>query len=315
MGPTLWPHQVEALEVCTRAHAAKRSRVLVQIPPGTGKTEIAAQVALSWVQSRPFGRALVCVSSGPVLEQFARRLRALTRLPIAIERAQLHAPRSARLVIATQQSLWRRLASYDRGTLLIYDECHHSNLDAPENLRIAQSFQHVVGLSATPWSPGCEQLFADSHRVSLPLFQAQREGLIAPHEVVPWTEPAGPLALVFCASNDECAARSRKDARSSWVGVQVPEPDRQERIRRWKSGAIPVLYANRMLLEGFDEPRCPHVWLDKNTDSQIMLVQMAGRALRFRPGKVARLYCASEATADQLRAAMQRCNQPQLRLV
>ena len=89
MGPTLWPHQVEALEVCTRAHAAKRSRVLVQIPPGTGKTEIAAQVALSWVQSRPFGRALVCVSSGPVLEQFARRLRALTRLPIAIELARL----------------------------------------------------------------------------------------------------------------------------------------------------------------------------------------------------------------------------------
>lgn len=311
----LWPHQVEATEVCARAHAQQRSRVLVQIPPGTGKTEIAARAAMAWVHGRPFGRALVCVSSGPVLDQFARRLRAGTRLPIAIERAGLHAPRSARLVIATQQSLWGRLSSYGRDTLLIYDECHHGNLDAPENLRLAQSFDHVVGLSATPWSSGCVQLFAESHRVTMPLFQAEREGLIAPHEILPWTSPAGPLGLVFLASNAACERESRKHPRAAWVGVQVPDPERQARIARWKSGAVDVLFANRMLLEGFDEPRCPHVWIDKDTDSEIMLVQMAGRALRHRPGKVARLYCASEQTAAQLRVALQRCNQPHLRLV
>ena len=43
--------------------------------------------------------------------------------------------------------------------------------------------------------------------------------------------------------------------------------------------------------EGFDETRCPHIWLDKDTDSQVTLVQGAGRALRDRPGKVARLHC------------------------
>lgn len=311
----LWPHQVEALQLCTKAHAGKRSRVLVQVPPGTGKTEIAARVALDWVHQRPFGRALICVSSGPVLEQFSRRMRASTRLPIGIERAQLRALRSARLVIATQQSLWSRLSSYDRNTLLIYDECHHGNLDAPENLRLAQSFDHVVGLSATPWSTGCLQLFAESSRITLPLWQAQASSLLAPHEVHPWTQPAGPLALVFCASNRACEQHSRKDPRSTWIGVQVPEQERQQRLQRWRSGAFGVLYANRMLLEGFDEPRCPHVWLDKETDSQIQLVQMAGRALRFRPGKTARLYCASPDIQDQLRAALQRCNQPHLRLV
>jgi len=311
----LWPHQVEAIEVCERAQRGKRSRVLVQVPPGTGKTEIAARVALSWVQARPFGRAVVCVSSGPVLEQFARRLRSSTRLPIGIERAELRAVRSCRLVIATQQSLWGRLASYDPDTLLIYDECHHGNLDAPENLRLAQRFHHVVGLSATPWSSGCVNLFAESDRVTLPLWQAQREALLAPHEILPWVPPAGPLGLVFCASNRACEAASRNHALSSWVGVQIPERERKMRLQRWKSGAIRVLYANRMLLEGFDEPRCPHVWLDKETDSPILLVQMAGRALRYRPGKVARLYCASEALQDQLRAALQLCNQPHLRLV
>ena len=311
----LWPHQIEALQVCARAHTQRRSRVLVQVPPGTGKTEIAARVALSWVAARPFGRVVVCVSSAPVLEQFARRLRASTRLPIGIERAQLRAPSSARLVVATQQSLWGRLAKYPRDTLLIYDECHHGNLDAPENLRLAQSFDHVLGLSATPWSPGCEKLFAESHRVTLPLFQAEQAQLIAPHQILPWTDPAGPLALVFLASNQACEERSRKTPRSTWIGVQVPELQRRARIQHWRAGAVPILYANRMLLEGFDEPRCPHIWLDKETDSQIMLVQMAGRALRYRPGKVARLYCATAEGEEQLRAALQRCNRPQLKLV
>lgn len=311
----LWPHQVEAEAACIRAHERARSRVLVQVPPGTGKTEIAVRVALAWVHSRPFGRAVVCVSSAPVLGQFLRRLRACTRLPIGIERATMRAPRSARLIIATQQSLWGRLSSYDRSTLLIYDECHHGNLDAPENLRLAQSFAHVVGLSATPWSSGCEALFAESERVSLPLFAAQTAGLIAPHQILPWTAPAGPLALVFCPSNAACERHSRADARATWIGVQVPEPERLQRIQRWQSGAFGVIFANRMLLEGFDEPRCPHVWLDKETDSQIMLVQMAGRALRHRPGKVARLYCATEEGQEQLAAALQRCNVPRLRLV
>ena len=55
--------------------------------------------------------------------------------------------------------------------------------------------------------------------------------------------------------------------------------------------------------------------LDKETDCPILLVQMTGRALRYRPGKVARLYCASEALQEQLRAALHRCNAPHLRLV
>ncbi|PSM32346.1 hypothetical protein BVG81_000490 [Haliangium sp. UPWRP_2] len=39
------------------------------------------------------------------------------------------------------------------------------------------------------------------------------------------------------------------------------------------------------------QPRWPHSWLDEATDSQVTLVQGAGRALRDRPGKVARLHC------------------------
>lgn len=54
---------------------------------------------------------------------------------------------------------------------------------------------------------------------------------------------------MFCPSNAACAAPSRADARSTWIGVQVAECERLQQIQRWQSGAFGVLYANRMLLE------------------------------------------------------------------
>jgi superfamily II DNA or RNA helicase len=314
--PDLWPHQLEALDVCAREHRQrKRSQVLVQCPPGTGKTEIAVRLAIRWCVERPFGRCLVGVSSAPILKQFYARLVQSTRLPIGVDMAQACASRQAKIVVGTQQSLWNRLDKYGRDTLLIFDECHHGNLDAPENQRLVETFDHVVGLSATPWSRGCRKLFANSARVSLPLFLAIQDGLLAPYTLAEWEPPRGPWGLVFCGTNQECEQLSRAHPGSSWVGVQVPAAQLEDRIKRWRSGSLGVLYANRMLLEGFDEPRCSNVWIAKESDSDILLAQMAGRALRRRPGKTAQIYCAAPAIAEALSAALARCNEPSLRLV
>jgi len=296
----LWRHQVEAIEVCAAAHQGERSRVLVQFPTGTGKSEVAIQVALQWLAAHAFGRVLIVVPTSPILQQFRRRLAQVTRTPIAIDQAELHAPRSARLVLASQNSLWDRLPQYRRDVLVIYDECHHSNLDADENLRIATSFDHVVGMTASPWSRGCLALFGGAARVRLGLDEAQARGILARHELRPWAPPQGPHGIVFCASNSECAELSRAHPGSTWVGVnsgQVPE-----RIAAWKAGRHGVIYANRMLLEGFDEPRCGNVWIARSTESDIMYVQMVGRCLRFAVGKVARIYYQSE----EIRAGLER---------
>ena len=279
--------------------------MLVQFPTGTGKTEVGVRLAVGWAMSRPYGRAIVAVPSAPILEQFFRRLVQSTRLPVAVEKAAARAGRGARIVVASQASLWGRLGQYDRETLLLYDECHHGNLDAPRNLRVAGSFKHVVGFSATPWTLGCERLFAKSERVTLALTEAQRLGLVAPLEVQPWREPRGPWGLVFCGDNASCAARAAGLPGSSWVGVDSGEVT--ARIAAWRAGRVPVLFANRMLVEGFDEPRCAEVWLAKETDSDILYAQMAGRALRPRAGKMARVYCETAGIAAGLRAALKRC--------
>ena len=65
-----------------------------------------------------------------------------------------------------------------------------------------------------------------------------------------------------------------------------------------------------MLWEGFDEPRCAAVLIDRDTESEIALVQMAGRALRYQSGKVARIYTRSPEARLRRAAAMLRMDLP-----
>ena len=279
------------MAICAQAHTQERSRLLVQLPTGTGKTEIAIRVALAYV-ARPFARALIVVPTEQILEQFERRLARATRLPIHREKAGKHAPYGAKLVIASQNSLWDRLHRYDTDTLCIYDECHHANFDAAENLRIASAFRHVVGLSASPWSRGCEVMFSDAARITLELGEAQRRGILAPLVVEDWVEPWGPHGIVFCGSNADAERLASAHRRATWVGVNSGEVE--ARVAGWRAGRFDVIYANRMLSEGFDEPRCSAVWIAVESESDIRYVQMVGRALRSAPGKVAHAYCQSQ---------------------
>jgi len=310
----LWPHQAEAIEVCTSSFLRRhRSRTLVQFPTGAGKTEVAVQVAVDYVTSAPFRRCLIAVSSESVLQQFYKRLCASTRLPVGLDKAESHAGTTAKIIVGSRNSLWGRLAKYPADTLLIDDECHHSNYEARENLRIVQRFQHVVGLSATPWTEGCLKVFGGGAKVFLSLSAAVRQGLACPFEILPWTEPSGPLGLVYCDSNSEANSRSRSTADSTWIGINSGFV--AQRITDWLRGVYPVLFANRMLTEGFDCPQLRQVWLDKSTDSLLLLVQCAGRALRARPGKRASIYYRQHETAERLRVALLRCDQPPLVLV
>lgn len=113
---------------------------------------------------------------------------------------------------------------------------------------------------------------------------------------------------MFCASNEEARQRSAAHRGSAWIGVQVAQADIYKHVQAWKAKRLQVLYVNWMLLEGFDEPRSSSVWIAKECDSAIMRVQMVGRALRFVPGKFARIYTTSAEMAEGIRASLGRLN-------
>ena len=114
------------------------------------------------------------------MQQFYKRLCSATALPVGLDKAEAHARSTAKIIVGSRNSLWGRLAKYPAETLLIDDECHHSNYEARENLRIVQRFQHVVGLSATPWTEGCLKVFGGGEKVFLSLSAAVQQGLVCP---------------------------------------------------------------------------------------------------------------------------------------
>lgn len=304
----LWKHQQEALAVCREQLAREGARVLVQLPPGTGKTEIGVRCAVEWIKSAPYRKALIAVPTAPILRQYHKRLVQLTPLPIAVEKAARVVRGTPRITLASQSSLWRRIGRYPADTLFIIDECHHSNYDAPENLKLVQRFSRVVGMSASPWSPGCEELFRGSVPCFMSLRDAQKAGFASAYEIKPWEAERGPWGLVFCATNEECAARSAARPGSSWIGVSVAPSVVLQRVRAWQGRRLDVLYVNRMLLEGFDEKRCSSVWIARDCESQIMIVQMVGRALRYAVGKCAQVYCTSPEMIERVQTALERLN-------
>lgn len=307
----LWKHQSKAIDIARQCVLDKDTgKFLIQIPPGTGKTEIAARLAIDWSTSKNMRKALICVPNTRILGQFYERLVALTPHTIGVEQAGRAADPRARIVIASQMSLLGRLAKYPHDVLCIIDEAHHSNFDAPEFLRVARSFARVIGLTATPWSNGCDTIFGGAQRYFLSLSEATAAGLVCDFDVLPWTPPRGPYALVFCESNRDCQFHSDKTPDSDWIGVTRPAMRNLSAIMRWQTRELGILFVNKMLLEGFDSKACDAVWLNRVTQSDILLVQMCGRALRHQPGKRARIICSCHEMVERVLHALKRLDSP-----
>lgn len=310
----LHPHQLHALEVLEVAHRRTGSRVLIQQPCGTGKTEIGVRAVVRWISRAGVFRAVVAVPTIEIVGQWIRRLRQLTRLPVASALPRVRIEPQARVVVTTYAALWQRLETLPRDALLVFDEAHHGNYEAGSNLRLIEPYPHVLGLSATPWTEGCAALFGKTAHVALPLSFAVRQGLVCPYDVLPWEPPRGPWGLVYVAGNAAAAALAASlGPRVGWVGVH--EPRSRDRIAAWRRCELQVLVADRMLSEGFDAPGCAGVWLRRDTESDVLLVQCAGRALRQQPSKRAQLHYQEEETGERLRRALERCDSPRLTLV
>src|SRR5262249_25960676 len=140
-----------------------KARGVVQMPTGSGKSYVAICVVLEWL--RLGGCATILAPSEEVIMQL-RLLAIQMGLCPVIEKAELHASRFAQFVIGSFHTMWRRYADHRKPkSLVILDECHHVNFDAPTNLKIASIFDHALGFSATPWSKGCLEFFGNQIHV------------------------------------------------------------------------------------------------------------------------------------------------------
>ena len=258
------------------------------MPTGTGKSRVIRLLAYYAMAKRV--PVVIAAPTEEIITQFADDLRRETRTPFYIDKAQLRRPASCLLTLASQATLWRRLDSYPDGALLLFDECHHVNQPASCNRKSLARFRLALGFSASPWSAECVELFGSS-LFTYRLSKAIADGFLCPYLIEPLPEQIpGPLPfeLYFCPSNDHARHLAQQTPRSAYLGHETK--DRASILRRFRSASLHRLYLNRCLIEGFDCPQVSRVFIDKTSESDLHLYQIAGRGLRRKaPGKMCRL--------------------------
>lgn len=305
----LWRHQTEALGVAASFLQERRGRYLFQLPTGSGKGLLIRYIAYLWLAESNRNRVLLVFPTEEVLRQFQREIEAECTFPYTIEKASSRGQSYSRIVLASQNSLWSRIDKYESDRLCIFDECHHENLNADSNIELVRKFALVFGFSATPWSHGCESVFDKVH-YSYPLSQAIGDLICSPYRIEPWPEdesPQGSHELFFCESNQDARQHALNIPSCDYLTYEARSDGSYVRkMQSFSTGLIKRMYCNRMLTEGFDDKRISRIFIGKETKSDILNYQMVGRALRFQPTKIARIYCIDSACARRVQEALKR---------
>lgn len=307
---TLWSHQLQAVEFVRKNTIFGSGRSLICMPPGSGKSEIAIVSVLQWLSMSNMHRAVVCVPGNRLLAQFYSRLVKMTSERVDFDQGKRRSSRYSRLVLASQLSLVDRLHTHDDNSLVVVDEAHHSSYDAPTFNRVATQFKRTIGLTATPWTNGLGRLFRQLYFYGLT--EAIKNRIVSPVEIIRKRafEPASqPLTLVFVATNEAARLLSARFLKSDWVGHSRDDNTNFAILSRWKSRLINTLFVNRMLLEGYDLPDIESIWIDMDICSTVMCAQIIGRALRYREGKLARIFVVSDKTEETAREALRMLDQ------
>ena len=153
-GFQLWPHQQAAIREFGSHLRAGRQRVLVSLPTGGGKSEVAA--ALAKMCNEQGKKVLFAAPKIVLIEQvidvFANRF-GLPKQEFGVLQGantrRLHAP----YVIATPQTIQSRGLPPDV-RLVVIDECHTQYRGLYHALRQLDHQPTVLGLTATPYSKG-----------------------------------------------------------------------------------------------------------------------------------------------------------------
>lgn len=160
-------------------------KTMAVYPTGTGKTVLFSAIVNDQVQNG--GRALILAHRGELLTQAADKLKKVTGLEAALEKAESSSLGSPlNVTVGSIQSLAqpKRLERFSRDyfTDIIVDEAHHVLSD--RYMRVLEHFRdaRILGVTATPDRGDKKELgrFFDSQAYEYTMRQAIREGYLVP---------------------------------------------------------------------------------------------------------------------------------------
>lgn len=319
----LHPHQIKALDGIKEEVRAGSKRVLLEAPCGFGKTVIAAKIVIGAREKG--NRLVFCVPALQLINQTWERFAENGIDPSEMGIIQADHPLTrphAPVQIASAQTLARRERPIT--DMVVVDECHirHKVYDKWMEERPDLLF---IGLSATPWATGLgklysslikpvtmseliEQGFLSRFRVLAPshpdltgvkvvagdyqedqLGEAMSTPTLVADVVSTWlAKGPGTKTLCFCVNRNHAAKVahefSKCGVRTAYVDAFTPRDERDEIGKAFGRGEIQVVVNIGVLTTGVDwDVRC--LILARPTRSEMLYVQIIGRALRPAEGK------------------------------
>lgn len=176
----LRPYQLDILDA-VRKGWGEFDRQLVVSPTGSGKTVCFSHMAGEFVAQGQ--RVLILVDQDELVWQAIDKLEKTTGIRGQAEKAEHHADKNAMVVVATIQSLCRRLHQWDKDHfgLVIADEADKSISDSWQSV-LNHFTAKVCGFTATPHRTDRRNLgcFYQNVAAEVGLFDLIRQGYLSP---------------------------------------------------------------------------------------------------------------------------------------
>lgn len=126
---------------------------LVVMPTGSGKTVVFAHLAAREAMGRPSGRTLILAHREELIDQAVDKIRMATGIEAEVEKAEREATLNAPVVVASVQTLLRRLERWPSShfSLVVCDEAHHAISNSWQTVLCHfDEYTRVLGVTATP---------------------------------------------------------------------------------------------------------------------------------------------------------------------
>ncbi len=320
-------YQTDGIRKIFEAWDPQRSNlrnVLFQMPTGTGKTTVFAEIVRKAHAKNK--HVLIVVHRTELVEQIAERLKHFG-VSVGIISADYPPDDEKEVQVATIQTLNRR--KNPKAEIVIIDECHHSKAATYKELWSIYPEARFLGVTATPVrinGEGFDDLYDTLISIgSLSYFiehghlakvkhlvcgipdvskvkQRMKEydlqmlknvmldntlmaNLVSSYQ----KHASGKKTIVFAVdiehSQNIVLRYLQAGIPAAHVDANTPKKERQSILDKFRSGEILVLSNVDIVSEGFDVPDCEAVQLARPTKSLVLYLQQVGRCMRPSKGK------------------------------
>lgn len=312
----LYDYQQDLVDKVRQSIAQGAKGVLVQSPPGSGKSVVIAEIAKLTIQNG--GRVLFLVHRKELVEQITESFK---QHEVDLSKARIDT------VIKTRN----RLSTIEEPTLIITDETHHSRAKTYREIYDHFSNSWRVGFSGSPWrmnGRGFTDIYDDLILGPTVKWLIENNRL-APYEyysipevyldnlkksstgdytnssiekalkssifgdvVENYTKIADGQKTILYAHSIEYSQKFADEFKSAGIKAvhvdsKTPSAERDEIMNDFRNGKIKVLCNVDLISEGFDVPDCTCVIMAKPTDSLVLYLQQSMRCMRYQPNKTA----------------------------